>query len=123
MGTSSERPLRLGFFEVVGAVALVLTLALTSPGVRIAEASDSNESTSVMSVDPALVGPVETPARAACEPRVRAAAPAQMAGKTAIARQQQMIEPLAASRGGDRPEYVVLNNRGYSYSNPLLPRR
>lgn len=130
MDTPREEATRFDIFNVVGGVALVLTLALTSPGVHVARASDdglqgSAPASSMMTVDPALaVAPAApAPADASCSVDASPAERARAATQAAARSQQEVLARLAKQHapGTGNPEIVVLNNRGYSYSNPHSP--
>jgi hypothetical protein len=118
---------------LLGFVSVAATLALTSPGVQIARASDEvpstrpNQETSVpvesaepnMSVDPALVRAtrlvVQQEAGPSCStsPGLRAARVEQQ-----IERLQREIRQRASQQSpGEAPigDGIVLNGRGYNY--------
>ncbi len=117
--------------DVLGFAALVLTLALTSPGVQIARADEA----AAMSVDPALTG---TPAVAAAMPAAVAekpapscsdpAAPVPLSDAVIEYQTRRMLQEVARRAAAEHPpgeppgeQGIVLNGHGYNYRPTKLP--
>lgn len=118
--------------DVLGFAALVLTLALTSPGVQIARADEA----AAMSVDPALTG---TPAVAAAKAPVAVAekaapscsdpaAPVPLSDAVIEYQTRRMLQEVARRAAAEQPpgeqpdeQGIVLNGHGYNYRPSKLP--
>lgn len=128
MNALRERTSRFGIWNFAGCLAVAATLALTSPGVRIASASDGEhtavpEAAGLVSIDPALARSAEGVRAASCT----APSEAGVADEAVAQRLRQVIQQearrLAALQGPGAADggHVVLNGRGYNYSRTLQP--
>jgi hypothetical protein len=126
MSDVKARKFQVDRVGIAGAVAVVLTLALTSPGVRIAQAAEpapltvSADGDSLATIDPALVRRIEGPRPGTCSAGAQAVLPAE-----AVAHQLSVMIEHEARRLADLMPpteadagFVALNSRGYNY-----PRR
>lgn len=130
MDATPERKLWRGILELAGGLALVATLALSLPGVRVARASDPTigvlepEAIGPSSIDPALAarfGGIRAPACSA--PPAAAALPDEAVAETLERILGQAAERLRAEltpRDGES-EHVVLNGQGYNYPRTERP--
>jgi len=109
--------------SVLGFLAVAAALALASPGVRIAQASDDEADTpasAAMSVDPVLAARVLALPAAAPAPSCDSPEPGDVLRDDALLVEQlHEVVRRAAARQAAAPEGgeqgIVLNGRGYNY--------
>lgn len=117
---------------ILGAAALLATLALTSPGVQLARAGEDDAPKAVSSETAPAVAPKPEPSVVAlpAEGPVCGAAAGAATGspsEVAVIRLQQQLAARAAALAAasahesSESEGMALNNRGYYYGNPRAP--
>ena len=124
LSIDSERTPRSWMGNLAGAAALVATLALTSPGIQIAQASDDGRPAA--EAQQAVAQPVTQPREVvAAAPACEVAPAARELDDAFLHRQALLVEQEIARRvagapsGAQSTEHgVLLNGRGFNYGTP-----